>query len=447
VVIIDKKNKVLDLLIYIVLILILFQGSFSYYINSFNNIDNVFIILVIIIGIISIFRSARINKVTIYLFLSLCVFFIIGLISYYINSYDSDSIYAYLGSLSYLRFFFLIMAFANIPSEFYCYRVIKCLKRIGLISSVFLPIQFLMGSKYTNIFTFVIPGDQTFLGITGCSGLFYHSAVAAWFYCFIFSIFLIERLILKNKKNTKILTYLFFIVVLTLKVKSIIALLIIFTVLTLTLKNKNSKFSKGIIAIGTGFLVAIISFLFKNLFIRQIQLYILGDGSGINETARFSLLHNAFRIIAMYFPFGVGFSKYGSWYASINYSEYYYLFGMNNIYGLAPTKSNFSTDTFWPAVMGETGVLGTIMYLVILMYMCKILIKKYGRTLSTRAQLILMLGIVTILQMFVESLAAPTFNTSPYIIVGSFFIGVGISISKIDRKEHYYDEQDSLLNT
>jgi len=87
------------------------------------------------------------------------------------------------------------------------------------------------------------------------------------------------------------------------------------------------------------------------------------------------------------------------------------------------------------------------MYLVILMYMCKILIKKYGRTLSTRAQLILMLGIVTILQMFVESLAAPTFNTSPYIIVGSFFIGVGISISKIDRKEHYYDEQDSLLNT
>lgn len=436
VVIISEENKFIDLLIYIIIILILFQDSLAYYFKFITSIDSIFIIFTIGVSVIFILRNMKISKISFNVFIGAVIFFIIGIISFYVNSGKDNEIYAYLGSLSYLRFFLLIIAFANIPVGMIYFRVIDCIKKIGIVSSIFLPIQLILGEKYTNIFPFVIKGDQFFSGISSSSGLFHHSAVAAWFYCLVITIFLIENVVYKNTDNRKMIIYFFFIVLLTLKVKSIIAMLIIFLFITLIVKRRNARFSKGLIIIITGLFITSIAFIFRNLFIRQIQLYILGTDL-TDETARFALLHNAFKIIAMYFPFGVGFSKYGTWYASVHYSEYYYLFGMNNVYGLSPLKSNFSTDTFWPAVMGETGVLGTIVYLGILAAIFYYLIKKYVRTINISAQLILLVGLTALLQMFIESLAAPTFNTSPYIIFGAFFVGIAMNLFRVLEEKVY----------
>lgn len=80
------------------------------------------------------------------------------------------------------------------------------------------------------------------------------------------------------------------------------------------------------------------------------------------EEARNVLYVVSFQIAGEYFPFGVGLGRYGSWMSAFAYSPWYREYRMDKVYGLTPDRPDFATDTFWPAVLGETGVLGLIFY-------------------------------------------------------------------------------------
>ena len=75
-------------------------------------------------------------------------------------------------------------------------------------------------------------------------------------------------------------------------------------------------------------------------------------------TARGMLYRNSFLIAKDFFPFGTGFGTYGTEFSRARYSFVYYIYSMQNIYGLAPETPWFVCDTMWPAVLGETGILG-----------------------------------------------------------------------------------------
>jgi hypothetical protein len=84
--------------------------------------------------------------------------------------------------------------------------------------------------------------------------------------------------------------------------------------------------------------------------------YIVGAGS----SARTVLTADSFSLAVQHFPFGAGFGRFGSEVAAVNYSPEYLVRGYPGIYGLGTTRltGQFLTDTEWPAVVGETGVLG-----------------------------------------------------------------------------------------
>lgn len=87
--------------------------------------------------------------------------------------------------------------------------------------------------------------------------------------------------------------------------------------------------------------------------------YVVGQG----RFAKSVMSAIAFRIAKDYFPLGTGFGTFGSTYAAKQYSPVYGLYGIAEHPELGEETRNYLTDQFWPLLLGENGVLGTILYL------------------------------------------------------------------------------------
>lgn len=96
-------------------------------------------------------------------------------------------------------------------------------------------------------------------------------------------------------------------------------------------------------------------------------------GGSDNPQARVKLYTTSVEIAGDYFPLGAGLGRYGSWMSREEYSPLYTEYGLSDIRGLWPAReatptlrarvaAPSATDTFWPAILGEMGVIGLISY-------------------------------------------------------------------------------------
>lgn len=83
------------------------------------------------------------------------------------------------------------------------------------------------------------------------------------------------------------------------------------------------------------------------------------------------------RIAKEYFPFGTGYATFGSAYSADPYSKVYYLYHINRIWGISKEYSSFISDTFWPMIVGQSGFLGLLFYLILILVLA-------GKILSLR---------------------------------------------------------------
>lgn len=167
------------------------------------------------------------------------------------------------------------------------------------------------------------------------------------------------------------------------------------------------------------------------------MLFIFGDGlkntyslyftADHGVSARQALSQNGIRIAKDYFPTGVGFGKYATWYSAKNYSEYYYQFNMNKIYGLSPDFSSYITDVFWPAILGETGIFGFGIYLYMLWRLLKILVEIFNR--GRKNSTFVAIAIIALIQTIFESFGEPSFNSSPQNLILGIIIGLVFSVN------------------
>lgn len=81
-----------------------------------------------------------------------------------------------------------------------------------------------------------------------------------------------------------------------------------------------------------------------------------------NGSARYQLLDKAVKIAQDHFPLGAGFGTYGSYYSGVNYSPLYFSYGLSSVHGLREDAAYFISDSFWPMVLGQTGVFGLVFY-------------------------------------------------------------------------------------
>lgn len=130
----------------------------------------------------------------------------------------------------------------------------------------------------------------------------------------------------------------------------------------------------------------------KNRYLRIISLIVLLGGvvymtrdsldmyyGSLQGSARGNMTLGGFEVANNYFPIGAGFGTYGTAAAADYYSPLYVEFGFKRIYGLGYINTNYATDTFWPALFGEFGYLGTAVfvgYLISLVMPCIRMIKR-----------------------------------------------------------------------
>ena len=70
-----------------------------------------------------------------------------------------------------------------------------------------------------------------------------------------------------------------------------------------------------------------------------------------------------------YFPIGTGFGTFGSYMSAKNYSPLYQMYGISNVNGLIKGAAYFVSDSFWPMIAGQTGIVGLIAIIAVLCLM------------------------------------------------------------------------------
>lgn len=92
------------------------------------------------------------------------------------------------------------------------------------------------------------------------------------------------------------------------------------------------------------------------------------------ESARSYLLYGGIQAFREFFPFGGGFATYGTEAARAYYSPLYSRYGINSHWALGADGTEL-TDTFWPAIMAQFGLIGTILYVPMIFIMLRRIVK------------------------------------------------------------------------
>lgn len=104
----------------------------------------------------------------------------------------------------------------------------------------------------------------------------------------------------------------------------------------------------------------------------QFQDYFLAD----RYSPRAILLKDSLELMISHLPFGTGFGTFGSSIAVNYYSPIYISLGYQSNWGMSQSYSAFLTDGFWPTIFAEFGIIGLVIFLIVILYFLKISIRK-----------------------------------------------------------------------
>jgi O-antigen ligase len=102
----------------------------------------------------------------------------------------------------------------------------------------------------------------------------------------------------------------------------------------------------------------------------------------LNSLAPRSLLYQyALLFLRKRFPFGLGFSFFGGKIASDFYSPIYESLGWKNTYILGE-NSPFLLDAYFPTIIGETGFIGIVLFICLVVRMIKLIWKPDNKEIN-----------------------------------------------------------------
>ena len=101
----------------------------------------------------------------------------------------------------------------------------------------------------------------------------------------------------------------------------------------------------------------------------QIQDYYIEN----KNASRLQLTLKSISIANDYFPFGSGYSTYGSAPSIDPYSVVYSKYRLSNIWGLSKAFPQDLSDTFWPMILGQFGYLGLTLKIIEMIIFVKII--------------------------------------------------------------------------
>lgn len=418
--------------IFVLTAVLLFQDSLTKLtgLSFLNYLDELFILG--LFGIALLLRRGRMPRLAVRLILLTLLYLAIGVICCLVFSeYRPRDLM--LAALLSIKFFLLVISMIILRPGVSTIRMMQdAVKALGAFCFVCGAVNFLLPSLWTALLPYTWVEKR--LGVTSVMGPFIHPGQFGWFMLFAGILYYSQYKTGRRRRDLVFAAAYAAMAMLSLKAKVILGVGCVVLADWFLVDHKKIYLTKyfGPVA-GIAAMIAV----FGKYLYNTIGLYILGTVG--EETARHALLDRSFRIAADYFPAGVGFGKFGSWYARIRYSEYYYQYNCTTIYGLRPEDPRFATDTFWPAVLGETGVLGLLVYLILLGMMGVRLLKTArANWAGAFAKSTALFGFLTLVQSLAESMGEAAFNSSPQNIFLGVAVGLGLCVG-VYRKKYSAD--------
>lgn len=198
------------------------------------------------------------------------------------------------------------------------------------------------------------------------------------------------------------------------------------------------KFKKKYVVIFVG--VALVGFnVYATCMPEHYSKYFTFDED--SNVARVVLVQTAAKIVVDKFPFGVGHGMYASPISRQQKSHVYYDYKIDHVYGLNLRQDGglFMCDSFWPMVLGETGALGTLFYLIMMYYVFKEPVMGFFRNTSDKRYVFPAFLFIVFL---FASMGKSVFNGPPHCFVVWGFAGIFYSLQKksdlqvVNEEEH-----------
>ena len=209
-----------------------------------------------------------------------------------------------------------------------------------------------------------------------------------------------------SKKNIIFILVTIFLMLTSLRTRSF-AYVAIYVYLLLKLTYfKNTKFKWYHILIGS-ICIVLIGY-------NSVKLYF-----GNYKTARSTFATTSVVIAKENFPIGTGFATFGTDVAYRFYSPVYYKYHMDKVFGLEPDNGGFAHDTYWPAIIGQFGLIGCVLFVLLLSMVFKMIYKKYYEYINKNEYNLLVI-LFLILVTCISSVATATFFH--FSTVGLFFL-------------------------
>lgn len=109
-------------------------------------------------------------------------------------------------------------------------------------------------------------------------------------------------------------------------------------------------------------------------------------------------------ILCDYFPFGTGLASFASFPSAENYSNLYYEYHLDKIWGLSPTMPDFICDAYYP-LLAQFGIVGVILFIYYWIYIYRY-IKILLRSDNTLYKYTFCTGVLLICFLLIESIAS-----------------------------------------
>jgi len=376
-----------------------------------QNIDEFIILILFLVTILNgKFRTIKTDKYFI-------TIIIMGFISNYLNSKIDIATFADLIIFSKFYMYFHVVRTTQISKkqteEFYnFFKILGLLFLFVATMELFFPFivkKILWGNNLPPIrdIRYGFYGAGSFMKFAGYFGAF-------MVFCAVLSF---SNYLLFGRKVDLFFILIFFLgIIASTRRKSILGFIIAIMIYLLFMNNMKikNKYLKIFLLILS---LAVIFLLFYDLILNIIYsgLFYLQDYDSL-DIARNALFIISIVIGLEYFPLGVGFGKFGGAVSFLYYSEFYYKYNLNNVYGLRPgiDAVRFGMDTFWPYVLGEVGIIGLLLFLFIIIYFFKYA-KNSLALISYNNKYFAMVVVLLLIAYLPDTFTAPVFSNTYYI--------------------------------
>lgn len=160
----------------------------------------------------------------------------------------------------------------------------------------------------------------------------------------------------------------------------------------------------------------------------------------VQGNPRLLLYQTSVTLAVEHFPLGAGLGRFGSPMSRVDFSPVYAEYGLDRIWGLTPAFPAYVTDTFWPHVLGEIGVIALGAYVVFLGALGVAVWRSTRRVAAPFLHAFCLGAWMLFLHALVESVASSMYESPPRIYLTFGAIGVALALSRAAGRIFTADE-------